>query len=392
MDGSFPVSERAAAYTEVALKAEATRVAALESMNVATDAVDSVRSYFGMRKIHLGKIANETNLRPLLNNKFLFQMGMLDQGFWPDGIYTAPTDKALRWDFEITKQMGYNMLRKHIKVESDRWYYWADHMGVLVWQDMPCMYWEWDPKPNPSPAERKEYEREYARLVEEHVSFPSIVTYVVFNEGWGQYETERVTQLVSSWDTSRLYDPASGWVDADVGNLIDMHLYLGPGSPHPTATRAAVLGEFGGLGHKVDRHQWIPEDSFSYTLIDTREGLQAKYTELIKNVQGLMVNPEFTLSAAVYTELTDVEAEVNGQVTYDRQVVKINIEETKAVHEELIAMSQKLNDGAVELPEAQMQQSLAAFAASQEKPAEPHSSGLQALASKAAATVRSWFI
>eukprot|EP00891_Asterochloris_glomerata_P008358 jgi/Astpho2/8358/Aster-01423 len=314
-------SAPSAEATARALTEEGTRVSKLDGLQA--DAADAVRAYFGMRKISLGTVGNETNLRPLLNNEFVFHMGMLDQGFWPDGIYVAPTDEALKSDIVVSKQMGYNMLRKHIKVERDRWYYWADMLGILVWQDMPCLYWEWGSSPNPSDAERRQYEIEMERLIVEHYSHPSIVIYVVFNEGWGQYETQRVTLYAKSLDASRLFDCASGWFDAEVGDLHDMHMYVGPGSPNPTGSRAAVLGEFGGLGHRVADHQWIPEDSFSYEMEDTLPQLQTRYEGLVQQLVALMIAGDFSLSAAVYTELTDVEAEINGQLTYDRRVVKV---------------------------------------------------------------------
>lgn len=311
---------------------------------VIEDQVDHVRAYFGMRKISLGRIANEKALRPLLNDKFIFHMGMLDQGYWPDGIYTAPTDAALKYDIEASKAMGFNMLRKHIKVEPDRWYYWADHLGILVWQDMPAMFWEDARQPMPTQQEKDQYESEFKRMIEEHFSFPSIVMYVVFNEGWGQYETERVTKYVKSLDPSRLYNPASGWIDAAVGDIIDMHKYVGPGAFNPTSSRASVLGEYGGLGLKVESHQWIPDDSFSYEMQANPGQLLTRYSGLIAQISALMAAPEFSLSAAVYTELTDVEAEVNGMLTYDRQVMKMDEASLHKVHTDLLDASRQLND------------------------------------------------
>lgn len=353
------MAERSAA----AVDADPARVADSVFDSVMEDQVDHVRAYFGMRKISLGRIGGEKNLRPLLNDKFVFHMGMLDQGFWPDGIYTAPTDAALKYDIEVSKQMGFNMLRKHIKVEPDRWYYWADHLGILVWQDMPAMFWEDNVVPNPSVQEKQQYEMEFRRMIQNHISFPSIVMYVVFNEGWGQYETDRVTKYVQSLDPSRLYNAASGWVDAPVGDMIDMHKYVGPGAFNPTSTRASVLGEFGGLGLKVDNHQWIPEDSFSYEMQANTAQLETRYSGLIAQISALMVAPEFSLSAAVYTELTDVEAEINGMLTYDRQVIKMNLDVTHKVHSDLLALSRKINDGPVTVDQKQLKKAVTAMTA-----------------------------
>lgn len=283
--------------------------------------IDAVTSYFGMRKISLGRLPGETMPRMMLNNQFLFQLGLLDQGYWPDGIYTAPTDEALKSDIVAAKRLGYNMLRKHIKVEPDRWYYWADHLGVLVWQDMPSLYWE-DGTPSPSAQEQAQWEGEFERMIQHLVSFPSIVVYVVFNEGWGQYDTRRVTQAVSALDRSRLFDCASGWNDAPVGDLVDMHKYVGPDAPLPTSSRAAVLGEFGGLGYRAEGHLWIPEESFCYEMEGSLEQLEVRYLGLVRALGELMTHRG--LSAAVYTELTDVEAEINGWLTYDRATFKLS--------------------------------------------------------------------
>jgi len=294
-------------------------------------AVDSVASYFGMRKIALGK-DDKGILRPLLNGKFVFQSGPLDQGFWPDGIYTAPTDDALRYDIEMTKKLGFNMTRKHVKVEPDRWYYWCDKLGLLVWQDMPAGSAGKDDKKDhdgvPASAEKAEqFETELRALIEQHINHPAIVMWVVFNEGWGQYDTPRLTAWVKSLDPTRLVNEASGWNDRQVGDVIDMHNYPGPGSPAPEATRAAVLGEFGGLGLAVPSHTWV-EKSWGYRVLTGQKALTRKYLDLWKKVWELREKPG--LSAAVYTQLTDVETECNGLLTYDRRVVKVDAQESAA--------------------------------------------------------------
>ena len=212
--------------------------------------VDGVQSYFAMRKIALGKDAAGTT-RILLNNQPYFQSGVLDQGYWPDGIYTAPTDDALRYDIEAAKKLGFNMIRKHAKVEPDRWYYWADKLGVLVWQDMPQGF-----NTNPDEAEKKQFNTELHRLVGGLYNHPSIVFWTLFNEGWGQRDTETLAAELKTLDPSRLVNSASGWTDKNVGDVHDMHKYPSPGSPNPEVARAAVLGEYGGLGMRVEGHMW----------------------------------------------------------------------------------------------------------------------------------------
>jgi hypothetical protein len=283
--------------------------------------VDSVGSYFGMRKIALGK--DEKGItRLMLNGKFVFQIGPLDQGFWPDGIYTAPTDEALRYDIEMTRKLGMNMCRKHVKIEPERWYYWCDRLGLLVWQDMPSAN-------NKTDEDRKQFERELRQLVMTHRNHPSIIMWVVFNEGWGQHDTERLTKWVKEMDPSRLVNDASGWADKKVGDVNDMHRYPGPGSPAPEPERAAVLGEFGGLGLGVDGHTWA-QKTWGYRGMDSREQLTRQYVNLLRKVWALKDKPG--LSAAVYTQTTDVETECNGLMTYDREMVKPDLEKVAAAN------------------------------------------------------------
>ena len=285
---------------------------------------DELESYFGLRKISLGKDEKAVT-RIMLNNKFLFQYGPLDQGFWPDGLYTAPTDEALRFDIEITKKFGMNMARKHVKVEPQRWYYWADKLGLLVWQDMPSG--EKHVAPNRGEITRtkesaENFERELKELIDDHYNHPSIVMWVPFNEGWGQYDTVRITEWVKKYDPSRLAIPASGWNDYPAGDAIDMHNYPGPGSPTPTEKRAAVLGEFGGLGLPLENHTWTAKGNWGYRSFTDKPSLQEAYVNLIQRMRPLIGSPG--LSAAVYTQTTDVEVEVNGLLTYDREVIKID--------------------------------------------------------------------
>jgi hypothetical protein len=283
---------------------------------------DAVTSYFGMRKTSLGK--DEKGItRMMLNNKFIFQIGPLDQGFWPDGIYLAPTDEALRYDIEATRKLGFNMARKHVKVESDRWYYWADKLGLLVWQDMPA---------GDTTKDRPQFRQELTRLVQGMGNHPSIIMWVVINEGWGQgdaADTKAQVDLVRKLDPSRLIDNASGWSDHKCGDVIDMHSYPGPGSPRPEESRAAVLGEFGGLGLPLKGHLWQTEN-WGYANMADRDQLTVKYVNLLRGVYRLKDNPG--LSAAVYTQTTDCEGEVNGLMTYDREVIKADAEKMAAAN------------------------------------------------------------
>lgn len=286
--------------------------------------LDKVSSYFGMRKIALGKDADGIQ-RLMLNNKPLFQFGPLDQGFWPDGIYTAPTDEALRYDIEMTKALGMNLARKHVKVEPDRWYYWADKLGLLVWQDMPSAQAGDSRTDRVRPGQEaaaKQFETELKALVEQHWNHPSIVMWVPFNEGWGQYDTPRIAGLVKDWDPSRLVNNASGWTDRKAGDVIDMHNYPGPGVPNLEDKRAAVLGEFGGLGMPVKGHTWQAEKNWGYVSYKSSDELTDAYLSLIHKLRPLTGAPG--LCAAVYTQTTDCEVEVNGLMTYDRALVKMN--------------------------------------------------------------------
>ena len=273
---------------------------------------DAVTGYFGMRKISVQKDENGVN-RLALNNKILFQYGPLDQGFWPDGLYTAPTDAALKYDVEVLKRLGCNMMRKHVKVEPDRLYYWADKLGLLVWQDMPA-------GGNPD-SMRANFEREFGEMIDTLENHPSIIMWVVFNEGWGQYDTPRLTQMVKQRDPSRLVNNASGWTDKKCGDVMDMHNYPGPGMPAVEPARAAVLGEFGGLGRPVPGHLWQEAGAWGYVSFKTPAEATDAYVGLLTRMRPLIGKG---LSAAVYTQTSDVEVEVNGMMTYDREQIKFD--------------------------------------------------------------------
>ncbi|MCC7374997.1 MAG: DUF4965 domain-containing protein [Verrucomicrobiales bacterium] len=286
--------------------------------------VDEVRSYAGLRKIEVAKDVQGIQ-RLFLNGKALFQFGPLDQGFWPDGLYTAPTDEALRYDIEMTKQLGFNMARKHVKVEPDRWYYWCDKLGLLVWQDMPSgdrYIGTRDPDITRTPESGAQFEKELRRLIDGRFNHPSIVMWVPYNEGWGQWDTARIVELVRSWDPTRLVNNTSGWTDRGVGDVNDIHVYPGPGAPDLEAKRAGVLGEFGGLGLPVKGHTWQDEKNWGYRSFTSSEDLTDAYLGLIRRLHPLTGRQG--LSAAVYTQTTDVEVEVNGLMTYDRAQVKMD--------------------------------------------------------------------
>ncbi len=297
--------------------------------------VDQITSYFGMRKISLGKDENGI-LRLCLNNRPLFQYGPLDQGWWPDGLYTAPTDEALRYDIEMTKRLGMNMARKHVKVEPDRWYYWCDKLGLLVWQDMPSgdrYIGRNDRDIVRTEASAQQFETELTRIIEAFGNHPSIVMWVPFNEGWGQFDTPRIVDLIRKIDPTRLVNNASGWTDRGVGDVLDIHSYPGPAVPRIEEDRAVVLGEFGGLGLPIAGHTWQAERNWGYRSYTTADELTDAYLALIRKLHPM--TGAQGLAAAVYTQTTDVEIEVNGLMTYDRAMIKMDAERVAAANTSL---------------------------------------------------------
>jgi len=296
---------------------------------------DSIESYFAMRKSSLTRDYNGV-LRMSLNNEPYFQFGPLDQGWWPDGLYTAPTDEALRYDIEATKQLGFNLARKHVKVEPERWYYWCDRLGLLVWQDMPSgdksAHWRGpsgydNEQMQRTPESSAIYERELKAMIDGRYNHPCIVTWVPFNEGWGQFDTVRILNWVKQYDPSRLVDGASGGNNFPAGDMLDHHQYPGPGVPKTVADRAMVLGEFGGLGLPVRGHTWQNEKNWGYRSFTNAATLTDAYLKLIRNLHPLIGKPG--LSAAIYTQTTDVEGEVNGLMTYDRALIKMDAKRVK---------------------------------------------------------------
>ena len=321
--------------------------------------IDRVESYFGMRKISLGDHKGVKYL--FLNNAPLFHYGPLDQGWWPDGLLTPPSDEAMRYDIEMTKAMGFNMIRKHVKIEPDRWYYHCDQLGIMVWQDMPSYNRlalktaeemeknkRKDRIYNPLERIKKEeadlqrssedatqFEFELRRMVDLHFNAPSIVMWVPFNEGWGQYDTCRISDYVKQLDPDRLVNPTSGWTQRPCGDIYDIHTYQVDLNVPPTALdRATVIGEFGGIGYPIQENLWNPEmRNWGYQTYYNAEELLKNY--IYKFEQIVNMKQKNGLSAAVYTQTTDVEGEINGLITYDREVIKIPIETLNELHSKL---------------------------------------------------------
>ena len=286
---------------------------------------DTVTSYFGMRKIEVSP-DDDGVLRLKLNNEVLFQYGPLDQGWWPDGLYTPPSDDAIKYDIAMTKKFGMNMARKHVKYECARWYYWCDRMGLLVWQDMPAG------DSGRNEESKTNYTNELKAMIDTLHNFPCIVMWVPFNEGWGQFDTPKVVKWLQEYDPTRPVNEASGWHDRGSGDVSDMHSYPGPGTRPAEKNRVVVLGEFGGLGMPVKGHTWQGEKNWGYVSYETSEALTNAYVDLLTQMRPLIGQG---LCAAVYTQTSDVEIEVNGLLTYDRQVVKMDLDSIVSAAEKL---------------------------------------------------------
>lgn len=311
--------------------------------------IDEVKSYFAMRKVSM-KADNNGIQRMLLNDQFVFQYGPLDQGWWPDGLYTAPTDEALKFDIEKTKEMGFNMIRKHVKVEPARWYNHCDKMGMLVWQDMPSgdLGNRWESRPgiygrgtdkDRTTESENIYRTEWNEIMQDLHNFPSIIVWVPFNEAWGQFKTKEIVDWTIKKDPSRLVNTASGGNFEDVGHIIDLHNYPEPLMPDPKLyghKRILVLGEFGGLGLPVENHTWQEKNNWGYQTFKTNDQLLKRYAELMDRFPDFIAKG---LSAAVYTQTTDVEVETNGLMTYDRKEIKIPTEKLKQLHKKLYTKS-----------------------------------------------------
>ncbi|MEY8685666.1 glycoside hydrolase family 2 protein [Bacteroides sp. AN502(2024)] len=293
-------------------------------------AIDQVKSYTAMRKYSIRKGQNGIT-RLQLNNKDYFQFGPLDQGWWPDGLYTAPTDEALVYDLKKTKDFGYNMVRKHVKVEPARWYTHCDQLGLIVWQDMPSG----GPSPQwqarnyfngtemtRSTASEANYRKEWKEIIDYLYSYPSIAVWVPFNEAWGQFKTPEIVAWTKEYDPSRLVNPASGGNHYTCGDILDLHHYPGPNMFLYDPRRATVLGEYGGIGLVIERNTWVNDKkNWGYVKFNTSDAVTNEY---IKYGNHLLELIQKGFSAAVYTQTTDVEGEINGLMTYDRKVIKMN--------------------------------------------------------------------
>lgn len=320
--------------------------------------IDQVDSYFGMRKFSI--IRDEKGVNRLgLNNAIVFQNGPLDQGYWPDGLYTAPTDEALKFDVIATKQLGFNMTRKHIKVEPARWYYWCDQVGLIVWQDMinggrapktkrdlprfmSFAFRRFQADDNErrykqlnrsDSAARQDFERELNEMLAALYNVPSIGVWVPFNEGWGQFDAARITNTIRAYDSTRIIDHASGYLDQGVSDVQSHHVYFSKlKMPKIVNDRAFVLSEYGGYGCKVNGHLWS-DAGRAYKTFATTQELAATYDSLIR--EQVMPLVEQGCCAIIYTQLTDVENEINGFYSYDRAVLKIGEEQLRALHQAL---------------------------------------------------------
>lgn len=298
--------------------------------------IDAVSSYFGMRKIEIKKDTKGTE-RIFLNNQYVYNLGVLDQGFWPDGLYTAPTDESLRFDIGIIKSMGYNTIRKHIKIEPARWYYHADKLGIMVWQDMV------NPA-NESKEAQNQFERENVVILRQLHNYPCITTWVLFNEGWATYDQARLTRLLKEADPSRVVNGHSGenyyrgsaariqdkWPGSD---LTDVHAYPEPNISPALAGKARVLGEYGGIGVSLEGHLWDDMAGWGYVKL-TPSGLSEKYQEMLLSLKHF---EEQGLSGSIYTQPFDVETEQNGLITYDREVIKISPDTLRKWHGDFLA-------------------------------------------------------
>lgn len=318
----------------------------LQLKNSKGEIVDEINSYFGMRSIKLKNI--DGVIRPTLNDEFIFHIGLLDQGYWPDGIFTAPTDEALQYDIQLAKRSGFNVIRKHIKVEPQRWYYHCDRLGLMVWQDMPNL---WEPDGTDSIIIRQQFKNELKEMIDQHINSPSIVMWVPFNENWGAFNVKEITDWIKKYDPNRLVNGMSGYNyspnyrkaygDPGNGDFIDVHHYgdITPQIiPNSNENRAISLGEFGGKGLFMRGHMW-PVYNDAYEMMLDKEHLTDTYILMLTRLEQMI--KYFGLSAAIYTQTTDVEHEINGLVTYDRKIEKMNINKVQAINKAIIESTRK---------------------------------------------------
>ena len=302
-------------------------------------AVDRVKSYCAMRKISTKRNSNGI-VRIQLNNRDYFHFGLLDQGWWPDGLYTAPTDEALIYDIIKTKELGYNMIRKHVKVEPARWYTHCDRTGILVWQDMPSgdrspelQYTQYftGKELQRSPESEANFRKEWKEIIDMLYSNPSIAVWVPFNEAWGQFKTEEIATWTKTYDSSRLVNPGCGGNFYRVGDMLSIHCYPSPDMFLFDPERVNAVGEYGGLGMYTAGHIW-EADRFWRTPYNNKKELTDEYE---RNAELLKTMIKTGFSAAVYTQTTDVEVEVNGVMTYDRKVIKFEEDRLKRINTEI---------------------------------------------------------
>ncbi len=323
------------------------------------DVADSVKGYFAMRKFSIGEYEGYNRL--FLNNKPYFQRGLLDQGYWSDGGLTPPTDEAMIYDIQVMKDLGFNMLRKHIKVEPARWYYHCDKIGMLVWQDMvsggkalntfhagvlPNVQGVLNPIINLTKKDnayktfnrdriewRQQFEDELFEMIDSLYNYPSICCWVPFNEGWGQFDAKRIGDAVKAYDPSRFVDHASGWYDQKGCDFRSMHKYILPVILPKYDGRPIVLSEYGGYSNKIPNHVWNWEKSFGYQMYKDKDALTAAYKKL--HEKQIIPQIKKGLSATVYTQVSDVEFEVNGMLSYDRELIKLHEDVVKAINEKM---------------------------------------------------------
>lgn len=310
--------------------------------NKGSEQVDSVKSYAAMRKFSIAKHGRFGGVDFTLNNKKFFTFGPLDQGWWPDGLYTAPTDEALKFDIQRTKDLGFNSIRKHVKVEPARWYTHCDRLGMVVWQDMPSMFGEgdgWQPRGFFQGEERtvskkfeETYRKEWKEIMESLHSYPCIAIWVPFNEAWGQFKTKEITEWTKSMDPSRLVNSASGGNYFDCGDIVDSHDYGNPIMYMFNNQKVNVVGEYGGIGCAVDGHLWVKDKNWGYGKMRSQEEVTKRFVELTNRFIDMT---KYGCFGAIYTQTTDVEIEVNGLFTYDRKVLKVDEEKVREVNQKL---------------------------------------------------------
>ena len=309
--------------------------------------VDSAKSYAALRKFSTER-DNMGHLRMTLNGEPIFMYGPLDQGWWPDGLYTAPTDEALLSDVILTKELGFNTIRKHIKVEPARWYYHCDREGIIVWQDMPCLaLYNGNSKGgmwgrnnigggSDSPVTREEkntYYKEWKEIMDALRFFPSIGVWAPFNEAWGQFDTEAVAEWTATYDPTRLINAASGGNLRLCGDILDIHNYPAPSMPFHSSDFVVVLGEYGGIGYPIKEHLWWNKRNWGYIQFNNTDEVTTEYVKYATKLKDFIPQG---MSAAIYTQTTDVEGEVNGFVTYDRKVVKMDKAKVNKINTEII--------------------------------------------------------